>query len=618
MERRWYYVGLVAVAIAISYFDRQTLPVAITAIQKNIPLSDQQFSYLGTAFLLSYAALYVVGGRLLDVLGTRRGFLLIMIGWSLASALHAVATGFSVLLLARLALGAGEGGAFPAATRVVAEWIPTHARSTAMGLINAGTAVGSLLAPPLIGVVLLHSGWRAMFLLSGALGLAWVLWWALSYRPNSNTLSVNTVDARLAASEMTWGKVVKMRNVQSFVFAKFMSDSAWYFLLFWLPKYLYDARGFDIKHVSYYAWIPYAASGVGSFVGGWFSSELLAPWLLAGPVAQTGAGPLCGGHAGCHAGLCLSGAYSDCALQHRLLLPAGVVGPHHDTAHRCLPTHDRGDRRRVDRFRRRYRRSHLQPDRRPHAANRVYVLYDFYLCWIVSSHRLSCHSSVRRQDPTPSLYRPKNRRVCMKITEIRTRVVQWEGKTVPLPPHFCTNPMDLVAFREASMGNFAFHNWLLVEIFTDSGLVGLGNAALSPMVTKSLIDIYLKPLLLGADPWDVEYLWQQMYRRTLAFGRKGVALVAISAVDIALWDLLGKAAKQPVFRLLGGRTKERIPVYASRLYAMPIPELRAEAQKYKRRRLHDDEAALRLGAAGWRRGHAEESGAGARCARGRG
>jgi len=275
MERRWYYIGMVAVAIAISYFDRQTLPVAITAIQKNIPLSDQQFSYMGTAFLLSYAVLYVVGGRLLDVLGTRRGFLLIMIGWSLASALHAAATGFGVLLLARFALGAGEGGAFPAATRVVAEWVPPHARSTAMGLINAGTAVGSVLAPPLIGLVLLLSGWRAMFLLSGALGLAWVLWWWISYRPDGNTLSVNTIDARLAASKMTLGEVVKMRNVQSFVFAKFMSDSAWYFLLFWLPKYLYDARGFDIKHVSYYAWIPYAASGVGSFIGGWFSSELL-------------------------------------------------------------------------------------------------------------------------------------------------------------------------------------------------------------------------------------------------------------------------------------------------------------------------------------------------------
>jgi len=275
LERRWYYIGLVTVAIAISYFDRQTLPVAIAAIQKNIPLSDQQFSYLGTAFLLTYAAMYVLGGRLLDVLGTRRGFALIMVGWSLACALHAAATGIGVLLLARLALGAGEGGGFPAATRVVAEWIAPEARSTAMGLINAGTAVGSVLAPPLIGFVLLRSGWRAVFVLSGVIGLAWVLWWLSSYRPSDNTLSVNTLDARLLASEMSLGEIVKMRNVQMFVFAKFMSDSAWYFLLFWLPKYLYDARGFDIKHVSYYAWIPYAASGVGSFAGGWFSSWLL-------------------------------------------------------------------------------------------------------------------------------------------------------------------------------------------------------------------------------------------------------------------------------------------------------------------------------------------------------
>lgn len=169
----------------------------------------------------------------------------------------------------------------------------------------------------------------------------------------------------------------------------------------------------------------------------------------------------------------------------------------------------------------------------------------------------------------------------MKITEVRTRVVQWEGKTIPLPPHFCTNPMDLVAFREASMGTFAFHGWVLVEIFTDEGLVGVGNAALAPLVTKSCIDHYLAPFLIGQDPWDTEYIWQQMYRRTMAFGRKGVAMAAISAVDIALWDLLGKSAKQPVYRLLGGRTKERIPVYASRLYSMPLDQLRVEAQRYK-------------------------------------
>jgi len=171
----------------------------------------------------------------------------------------------------------------------------------------------------------------------------------------------------------------------------------------------------------------------------------------------------------------------------------------------------------------------------------------------------------------------------LKITEIRTRVVQWEGDTVPLPPHFCTNPMDLVSpmLSPETMGTFTFHGWLIVEIFTDAGLVGIGNAALAPLVTKQMIDQYLAPLLIGQDPWDSEFLWQHMYRKTMAFGRKGVALVAISALDIAIWDLMGKSAKQPVFRLLGGRTKAKIPVYASRLYSIPLEGLAREAAAYK-------------------------------------
>ena len=273
---RWYAVALVTAAIAISYFDRQTLPVAISSIQHNIPISNQQFSYLQTAFLLAYAALYAIGGRLLDQLGTRRGFMLIMLWWSIACALHSAASGFALLLCARFLLGMGEGGAFPAAVRVVAEWVPAAERSTAMGIINAGTAAGSVLAPPLIGFILLHSGWRAVFLSAGAAGLAWVAWWMLTYRSNTLALSSNTVDARLLARQLTLRDIINMRSVQTLIFAKFMSDSAWYFLLFWLPKYLYDARGFDIKHVSYYAWIPYAASGIGSFLGGLLSSNLLS------------------------------------------------------------------------------------------------------------------------------------------------------------------------------------------------------------------------------------------------------------------------------------------------------------------------------------------------------
>lgn len=171
----------------------------------------------------------------------------------------------------------------------------------------------------------------------------------------------------------------------------------------------------------------------------------------------------------------------------------------------------------------------------------------------------------------------------MKITEIRTRVVEWREPTEPLPAHFCANPMDVVApiLMKATMDTFVFYSWMLVEVFSDAGYVGIGNAALSPHATKQVIDRYLKPLLIGADPWDGELLWQQMYRKTMAFGRKGIAMIAISAVDIALWDLLGKYAKQPVYRLLGGRTKPRIPVYASRLYTAPPEVLAREAAKYK-------------------------------------
>jgi ACS family hexuronate transporter-like MFS transporter len=271
---RWFFVALVTVAIAISYFDRQTLPVAISAIEKTIPLSNQQFSWLQFAFLIPYALLYAVGGRMLDAMGTRRGFILIMLWWSGACALHGLAFNFSFLLVARCLLGMGEGGAFPAATRVVAEWVPLDRRSTAMGIINAGTALGSVFAPPLIGIVLLTSGWRTVFFAAGSVGLAWVVWWYVSYRGNHDP-SIPTLDLRHFAQKLSFIEVISMRRVQALVFAKFMSDSAWYFYLFWLPKYLYDVRGFDVKQVSYYAWIPYAASGIGSFLGGWLSSTLL-------------------------------------------------------------------------------------------------------------------------------------------------------------------------------------------------------------------------------------------------------------------------------------------------------------------------------------------------------
>ena len=169
-----------------------------------------------------------------------------------------------------------------------------------------------------------------------------------------------------------------------------------------------------------------------------------------------------------------------------------------------------------------------------------------------------------------------------KIKDIRTKVYQWNGKTVPPQNNFCTNASDLLYEKSDAMGSFRFHEWLICEIETDDGHIGIGNAALAPQLVKKTIDEYLKPLVIGEDPFDYTYIWEKMYRRTHAWGRRGLGMVAISAIDIAIWDILGKLTNKPVFKLLGGRTKEKIPVYASKLYSQPIKDLQNEAEKYKK------------------------------------
>ncbi len=169
-----------------------------------------------------------------------------------------------------------------------------------------------------------------------------------------------------------------------------------------------------------------------------------------------------------------------------------------------------------------------------------------------------------------------------KIKDIRTKVYQWNGKTVPPQNNFCTNASDLLYEKSDAMGSFRFHEWIICEIETDDGHIGIGNAALAPQLVKKTIDEYLKPLVKGEDPFDYAYIWEKMYRRTHAWGRRGLGMVAISAIDIAIWDILGKLTNKPVFKLLGGRTKEKIPVYASKLYSQPIKDLQNEAEKYKK------------------------------------
>jgi ACS family hexuronate transporter-like MFS transporter len=282
---RWRLGLLIGAAIAISYFDRQTLPVAIHAIEREIPISNTQFSQLQAAFLLAYALMYAGGGKLTDVLGTRRGFLAIMIWWSLACASQGLATSFPLLAASLFLLGMGEGGGFPAATKAIAEWFPPRERSTIMGIVNAGSSAGAVAAPPLIALTLAALNWRWVFFLSGAVGLAWTAAWIRNYFPPVAHPRLSETERAEIAEVLRpkeqnrrgarWLHLFRLTQVWGLVSAKFLSDAAWYFYIFWLPKYLYEMRHFDIKQVGYFAWIPYAAAGIGSIFGGWFSSRLI-------------------------------------------------------------------------------------------------------------------------------------------------------------------------------------------------------------------------------------------------------------------------------------------------------------------------------------------------------
>ena len=285
---RWWIAGLLATAAALSYLDRQNLPVAVVEIQKTFPVTDKQYSEVTMLFLVSYGVMYAVGGRILDLLGTRLGLAIMIAWWSAATIVHGLVTSVLGLGVARFLLGLGEGGGFPAFGKAVAEWFPPKERSLAFGIFNTGSSVGAVFAPPLIALVIIEFNWRAVFYFTGALGVIWlVFWWKLYEQPGENRFITAHEREYLEASRVAvpsslpahsvipWAELLRYRETWGLVLSTFISHSAWYFYIFWLPRYLSDARHLDIRQIGYYAWIPYAFAGGGSFFGGWLSSYLI-------------------------------------------------------------------------------------------------------------------------------------------------------------------------------------------------------------------------------------------------------------------------------------------------------------------------------------------------------
>jgi ACS family hexuronate transporter-like MFS transporter len=277
----------------INYADRLALSIVSRDLRIEFHMTEQDYSYVITAFFVAYVVMYAGSGYLVDRLGTRRGFALFISTWSIAAMLHALVRGIWSLGAVRFLLGLGEPGNWPAAAKAVAEWFPPAQRALGIGIFNAGSSLGSAIAPPLVAYLTLHYGWRFAFFFTGSLGILWLIAWLFLYAPpHRNRLlraeeyaeikdQVRPPEETSAASRINWRRVITMRGCYTLLIARFFTDPVIYFVIFWLPEYLRKERGFDLKMVGDYAWVPFIFGDIGYILGGWLSGHLIrAGWKL--------------------------------------------------------------------------------------------------------------------------------------------------------------------------------------------------------------------------------------------------------------------------------------------------------------------------------------------------
>jgi ACS family hexuronate transporter-like MFS transporter len=279
---RWYICGLLFFASTINYIDRQTISVLKPHLQSLMHWSESDYGWIVFAFVVAYAIMMVISGKVIDWLGTRTGFALAMVWWSLAAAAHAACRSVGQFELARFFLGAGEAANFPASIKSVAEWFPKRERALATGIFNSGTNIGAVVGTAMTVWLTLRWNWRAAFVFTGLLGFVWLVAWLLFYRtpgshPRLSREELELISEHEVASEeesrprIAWQEILHYRQAWGFIMAKLMTDPIWWFYIFWLPSYLEQGRGFSLKEIGFFAGIPPFAASVGSVAGGWLS-----------------------------------------------------------------------------------------------------------------------------------------------------------------------------------------------------------------------------------------------------------------------------------------------------------------------------------------------------------
>lgn len=289
LERlRWLILGLLFFSTVINYVDRQALSVLLPTLRGELHLSSADYGTITTVFMLAYTVAQIPSGMWLDKVGTRFGFSLFVGLWSAAAMLHAFARGAVSLGVFRALLGFSEAGNWPAGGKTVANWFPQKRRALAMAIFDGGSAVGAIAAPPLVALLALQFGWRSAFIVTGLLGLIWLAGWLWIYRAPENHPWLSAEDraqvladgggaaqVKKASFGDAFRRIIGERQLWGLFVTRMVATPVWWFYVFWLPDYLSKGRGFSLKEIGFFAWIPYLTVDLGKMIGGALSDALL-------------------------------------------------------------------------------------------------------------------------------------------------------------------------------------------------------------------------------------------------------------------------------------------------------------------------------------------------------
>ena len=293
---RWTICALLFFAATINYIDRQVIGILKPTLKTELGWDEIAYSNIVFWFQAAYALGFILMGRLMDKLGTRRGFSISVVFWSLAAMAHSLAHSVMTFSIARFGLGLGESGNFPAAVKTVAEWFPKKERALATGIFNAGTNVGAIITPLAVPLIAGTLGWRWAFIITGATGFIWLVFWLALYRKPHEHPRVKKAELAYINSDppeketrIPWLRLIPHRQTWAFVVAKFMTDPIWWFYLFWIPGFLHDQYGLPLDRIT--SGLPlvviYVLADVGSIGGGWLSSTLIKRGWALGRARKT-------------------------------------------------------------------------------------------------------------------------------------------------------------------------------------------------------------------------------------------------------------------------------------------------------------------------------------------